>query len=236
MAENSRKKVFFQLGSIAIIAILAGMLLPALNKARDKAKAIGCVNNMKQNGTYLSMYSSNNSDYYLPYSGLVQAVADGVFGTASKRYNFLRTEGSNNSTRVEEMTVLTFLCPGTQIHATILAGSSTPLDYCYHEAVGSGGSDNLAKAGISRQPSKTAFMVEGWNWGVNYKQRANMHKWGSISENRMFDIGKYAAHSGGATQLFEDGHVATLNFVYVRGTSGYIWKTTWGDLVEHTGF
>jgi prepilin-type processing-associated H-X9-DG protein/prepilin-type N-terminal cleavage/methylation domain-containing protein len=51
---------------IAIIAILAAMLLPALGKAREKAKAINCTSNLKQIGTAVSMYV-NDWDYLPKY-------------------------------------------------------------------------------------------------------------------------------------------------------------------------
>jgi len=47
---------------IAIIAILAAMLLPALSKAREKSRAIACVNNMKQIGVQCALYASDNDD------------------------------------------------------------------------------------------------------------------------------------------------------------------------------
>ena len=48
---------------IAIIAILAAMLLPALNKARDKAHSINCVNNFKQLGLAEGQYANDFDDY-----------------------------------------------------------------------------------------------------------------------------------------------------------------------------
>jgi len=49
---------------IAIIAILAAMLLPALNSTRDKAKTISCSNNLKQVGLANSMYANSYQDYF----------------------------------------------------------------------------------------------------------------------------------------------------------------------------
>lgn len=48
---------------IAIIAILAGMMMPALNRARERARATYCINNYKQIALAIPMYASDNNEY-----------------------------------------------------------------------------------------------------------------------------------------------------------------------------
>lgn len=51
---------------IAIIAILAGMLLPALNQARERARSIHCTANLKQLGSAQLLYAGESGDRFIP--------------------------------------------------------------------------------------------------------------------------------------------------------------------------
>lgn len=59
---------------IAILTILASLLLPALNSARDRALSIACTNNLKTLGVALNQYTLNYDDYLIPVYNIPNSV------------------------------------------------------------------------------------------------------------------------------------------------------------------
>ena len=111
---------------IAIIAILASMLLPALNKARDKAKKISCTSNLKQCGNAFQFYTQDYNAFVAPQR--VDAEPGSEFNRnwqwkLSKYlgYDMYNTDGT------KDVVIKVFICPGDKTNI-IGKGENLTLD------------------------------------------------------------------------------------------------------------
>ncbi len=124
---------------IAIIAILAAMLLPALNQARERARAATCVSNLRQCGTILQLYG-DSSDGMLPAVGKWTSGRAYLYARLADA-GLLRNDSGSNAANTMKDPILR--CPSYYLENSLARG------YCtYGYNVGNGGSADSA-AGYS---------------------------------------------------------------------------------------
>ena len=226
---------------IAIIAILASMLLPALNQARSRAKDIQCTANLKQLGTYMAMYVDNNSGV-IPagnnnlglwsWQGTWQDMLMQIHSPGTEIINYCFISWIDGKVAP----LGPFACPSSTAYAPDVSTR--------HYGINDAGAGNNAARGFASDAAQNVKMTIGRIKSPS--RRASMFhidRWGSYPSPETASIGEMVNTAGSGTGewrhggrsaanvCFADGHVEQRSIKsipndYTNTENGYFWGTT----------
>lgn len=219
---------------IAIIAILAAILFPVFAKARDRAKATTCINNVKQMSLAFLAYFQDNDDLFPPAGGV--AYWGDNNGWSERIYPYIksievyRCPSNNKSNYSYSMNALSSTAPGAIRVTTRVKSPAKFIHLC--EAPGSGDRNyridvdkptaNLAATGDSDLTTETDIrnlpasnQWDGWVYGDaagNLRDKPNPNAWPitRVRDTPGKSVGQLyfpGWHNGGNNLMFLDGHV-----------------------------
>ena len=192
---------------IAIIAILASMLMPALQQARERGRAASCLSNCKQLGNVLIMYANAYEDMIPPHNGLNKG--GGKYSWAGILYSVKMLEqntvtcptSTNRETRTQWNDYRINLDTSAYLYTDFI-------DYGMNRmAIHDRGTFKLTKL---KSPSVSMTIAECVSVGKKKGNSLAAQAWGSVKVDTA-DIGSVAVrHSGTINFIYFDGHAAPM--------------------------
>ncbi|MGZ8900714.1 MAG: DUF1559 family PulG-like putative transporter [Limisphaerales bacterium] len=206
--------------TIAIIAILAALILPALNKAKAQARSIVCLNNLKQWGYAMQMYATENDDYLPPEgTGTSLNKQTGWYVALPKQIgmgNYFDMPWHTNANAPLGMSI--WICPSNPRRSN----GNNLFHYCMNEHIDeTGDKDRPVRLGSVPNPSRVVYLFDNGKLAARAQQN-NVHT---------------NIHNRGANINFLDGHVRRFanreywDFKNNRGrtnNSALLWRP-WAD-------
>ncbi len=184
---------------IAIIAILAGMLLPAINKARERARAVQCLSNLKNIGLNAMMYADEN-DSFLP------RFQESPVSTLYAWHGFLAQQmfGYFNSWGTSDKKYYVFRCP-SQTTAFVFSNN---LKYGYNMSM------SWIRLSAIKNHSNKFLVVDSSDEYDNYSYGCNGLKLSGLASDPLNTSLKYGVlgvrHSGRVNMAMSDGSARTF--------------------------
>ena len=179
----------------AIIAILAAILLPALNSARERGRSASCINNLKQINHGFVSYCDANNDYF-PASGAVSvSVYNGVrFVTSLQPFMGMAYRNVNNAAETYAKHSAPFICPSEPQPSTgHYLGKAITGENDYHSSgYAMNGNLSFAKTVKLKKASSTLLLIDG----------GGKHNGTGMTS----DVFVYYANSGDTGSLFYQGN------------------------------
>lgn len=198
---------------VAIIAILAAMLLPALSKAREKARSAVCMGNLKQIFLAFSIYVQDNEEFFPPaYYYTFSSALCWDFATddwVNWRPGIIGTYLNNKQV---------FQCPS---RFNLKSYDSPFTGYAYNASYIGGGystwvgqADEPAKLSRIQNPSQTVLLADSATWSSFTNETIANNFLRAPGDIYYYGANVHFRHNGRANVLFCDGHVESIGTKY----------------------